>query len=197
MTTTHIDRQDRKALKYLREHLVKDTVSDLPEFIETESGIDLRWNRDESGAVCECPFPDHYETKPSFHITNMDGVWVYHCFGCQKKGTIIHFCIDMFGLRNQDEAINYLCRYYNVKDVDDLVLKGLQNVSKKVNFERQIENENVLVSNQCRMLLRKNFQKHKGWVSEAYKRLNEALSDQDYSAVEKIGYDAFRRMKDG
>jgi hypothetical protein len=189
------ERVDWKALKYLKEHLVR--VSDLPEFIETEGAVDLKWQRDEQEAVCECPMPDHAETKPSFHVTNMDGVWVYHCFGCQKKGTIIHFCVDMGFVRNQFEAINYLCKYYNVKDADDLVLKGLQNVSKKVNFERQIENENVLVSNQCRMLLKKNFDEHKVWVSNAYKKLNLALLDQDYHTVEKIGYEAFRRMKNG
>jgi len=184
---------DNKNLKYLKEHLIK--VSDLPEFIETESGIDLKWNRDELGAVCECPLPDHYETKPSFRINNLDGVWVYHCFGCQKKGTIIHFCIDFFGLRNQNEAIKYLCRYYNVKNVDDLVLQGLKNVSKKVNVERQMENEHILVSNQCRMLLKKDFSKHKAWVADTYKRLDHALEEEDYELVEKIGYEAFRRMK--
>jgi len=182
-------------LRYLREHLVK--TCDLPEFIETESGLDLKWNRDEMGAVCECPLPDHYETKPSFHVNNIDGVWLYHCFGCQKKGTIIHFCIDFFGLRNQMEAINYLCKYYNIKDVDDLILQGMKNVSKKINFERQIENENILVSNQCRMLLRKDFHKHKVWVSKAYRRLNEALENQNYQTVQKIGYEAFGRLKNG
>jgi hypothetical protein len=186
---------DHKALKYLYEHLVK--VSDLPEFIETEGAIDLKWQRDEQEAVCECPMPDHSETKPSFHITNLDGVWVYHCFGCQKKGTIVHFCIDMGFARNWNESIKYLCRYYNVKDADDLILQGLKNVSKRVNFERQIENENVLVSNQCRMLLNRDFDKHKGWVANAYKQLNVALAEQDYHAIEKIGYDAFRRMKNG
>ena len=180
-------------LNYLREHLVK--TCDLPEFIETESGIDLKWNRDESGATCECPLPDHYESKPSFHITNIDGVWIYHCFGCQKKGTIIHFCIDFFGLRNQNESINYICKYYNIKDVDDLVLKGLKNVSKKINFERQIENENILVSNQCRMLLRKDFKEHKSWVSNTYLRLNKALAEQDYNEVKNIEYETFKRLK--
>ena len=181
-------------LNYIKEHLVN--TCDLPEFIETESGINLKWNRDGLGAVCECPLPDHYESKPSFRINQLDGVWVYHCFGCQKKGTIIHFCIDFFGLRNQYESINFLCKYYNVKNVDDLVLQGLKNVSKKINVERQIENENILVSNQCRMLLRKNFKKHKDWVANAYKTLNEALASQDFKKVERIGYEIHRRMKD-
>jgi DNA primase len=185
---------DKKTeFKYLKEHLIQ--TCDLPEFIETESGIDLKWNRTESEAVCECPMPDHYETKPSFHVSLINDVWLYHCFGCQKKGTIIHFCVDFLGLRNQYEAINYLCKYYNVKNVDDLILQGMKNVSKKVNFERQIENENILVSNQCRMLLKKNFNGNKLWVSNAYKELNKALLEQNYQAVERIGYEAFNRMK--
>jgi len=187
-----INQIDNKELRHLKNHLIK--VSDLPEFIETESGVDLKWNRTDEEAVCECPLPDHHETKPSFHITNMDGVWVYHCFGCQKKGTIIHFCVDMFGLRNQDAAIKYLCKYYDVKDVDDLILQGLKNVSKKINFEKQIENENVLVSNQCRMLLRKDFKRHKKWVLDAYAELNECLDEQDYKKIQEIGHVAFQRL---
>ena len=181
-----------KDLKYLKEHLIN--TCDLPEFIETESGIDLKWDRTNESAVCECPMPDHYETKPSFHISLINDIWVYHCFGCQKKGTIINYCVDSLGLRNQYEAINFLCKYYNVKDIDDLVLKGMKNVSKKVNFERQIENENILVSNQCRMLLRKDFNIHKEWVAKAYIKLNKALDAQDYQMVEHIGYEAFKRM---
>lgn len=180
-------------LKYLRDHLIK--TCDLPEFIETESGINLKWNRDGEGALCECPMPDHYETKPSFRINKIDDVWVYHCFGCQRKGTIIHFCLDFFGLRNQDEAVNYLCKYYNVKDIDDIALEGMKNISKKINNERQLENENILVSNQCRMLLRKNFEEHKSWVSKAYKTLNIALLEQDYQKISKISSEAFQRMK--
>lgn len=182
-------------LFYLTEHLVKCT--DLPEFIETESGVDLKWDSSRTSAVCACPMPDHSETKPSFHITLMeDDVWLYHCFGCQAKGTIIHFCKEFFDLRNSLEAINYLIKYYKVDGVEDLILQGIKNVSKKVNFERQIENANILSSNQCRMLLRKDFKKNNKWVSEAYKRLNQALLDGDYEEVEQIGYEASKRMRE-
>ena len=184
-------KKDDKNLKYLKDHLI--TICDLPEFIETEGGVDLKWNRDEE-AVCACPLPDHYETKPSFHVSNLDGVWVYHCFGCQKKGTIIHFCMDMFGLKNQIESIKYLCKYYNVKDVDDLILQGLKNVSKKISFDKQIENENVLVSNQCRMLLRRDFEKNKSWVIDAYNNLNLALDEQNFKKIQEIGHQAFNRL---
>lgn len=182
-------------LFYIKEHLIK--TCDLPEFIETESGVNLKWNRDNSGACCACPMPDHYETKPSFHINKIDDeVWVYHCFGCQKKGTIIHFCMDYMGIRSQIEAINYLCKYYNINNVSDLILEGIKNVSKKVNYERQIENEHILVSNQCRMLLRRNFEKNKDWVFNAYKQLNEYLLQQDEEGVQKIGYEASKRMRE-
>jgi hypothetical protein len=182
-------------LYYLTTHLIKNT--DLPEFIETESGIDLKWNHNGTEAVCACPMPDHSETQPSFHITLMDEeTWVYHCFGCQAKGTIIHFCRDYFGLRNKIEAINYLIKYYKVEGVEDLILQGIKNVSKKVNFERQIENANILTSNQCRMLLRKDYKKHAKWVGWAYKQLNKALADMDYEEVERIGYSASKRMRE-
>ena len=185
----------KKDLKYIKDHLVK--TCDLPEYIETNGGVDLKWNRDGEGAVCPCPMPDHLETQPSFHINRLDDVWVYHCFGCGKKGTIIDFCMDFHGIRNWYESINFLCKYYNVEDVDDLILQGMKNISKKVNTERQMENENILVSNQCRMLLRKSFEENKKWVGETYRRLNQALSKHDITTIDQINQEAFRRFKNG
>ena len=187
--------EQKSDIFYLTNHLIKNT--ELPEFIETESGVDLKWNSNSTAAVCPCPMPDHSETQPSFHITLMeDDIWVYHCFGCQAKGTIIHFCRDFFGLRNKYEAINYLIKYYKVDGVEDLILKGIKNVSKKINFERQIENANILTSNQCRHLLRKDYQKHYKWVGGAYRRLNKALDELDYEEVESIGYEAYKRINE-
>jgi len=181
-------------LHYLTEYLVKST--DLPEFIETEASVTLRWGRGGVSAVCECPMPDHSESKPSFHINLLhNDVWVFHCFGCQAKGTIIQFCREYFGLRNNTESIHYLCKYYKIKNVEDLVVEGIKNVSKRVDLERQIENANILSSNQCRMLLRKDFKTHSKWVANAYKRLNKALDDQNYELVENIGYEASKRMR--
>jgi hypothetical protein len=57
-----------------------------------------------------------------------------------------------------------------------------------------MENANILVSNQCRMLLRKNFELNKAWVATAYRRLNEALSNKDKTEIDKIGYEASNRM---
>ena len=102
--------------------------------------------------------------------------------------------MDMFGLKTQMESIKYLCKYYNVKDVDDLVLQGLKNVSKKISFDKQIENENVLVSNQCRMLLRRDFEKNKSWVIDAYNSLNLALDEQNFKKIQEIGHQAFNRL---
>ena len=184
---------DKKEAKYIKDHIV--SVCDLSEFIESETGVDLKWNRDGSGAVCACPFPDHYEKKPSFHINNLEGKWVFHCFGCQRKGTIIQFVYEYFEKKNFYETIKYLCDYYELNDIEDLAIKGLKNVSKKVNFNLQMENENVIASNQCRMLLRKDFRKHKDWVCSAYKRLNRALSEKDQEEIQNISNEAFSRMR--
>jgi CHC2 zinc finger/DnaB-like helicase C terminal domain/Toprim-like len=36
-----------------------------------------------------CPF--HEEDTPSFSLRTEDGIWLFHCFGCQKNGNVIQF----------------------------------------------------------------------------------------------------------
>lgn len=181
-----------KKLHYLVDHLIK-TVS-LPDFVEDVTGNNLKWKNQQS-AKCHCPMPNHNDRNASFHINQMsNGNWVYHCFGCNVKGHVVHFCRDYYGLRNWDESILFLCKKLNIKDKEDLIIQGLKNVSKKVDCQRKMENANIMVSNQCRMLLHKDFKLHKDWVADTYKRLDKALEDEDYDAIEGIGYEASNRM---
>jgi DNA primase len=184
--------QDNK-LYYLIEHLTK-TIN-LPDFIEREADVNLKWRKHNLSAACHCPMPNHNDRNASFHVSQMpNGVWIYHCFGCGSKGHIIHFCIDYYGLRNKLEAILFLCKKLNIKDKEDLILQGIKNVSKRVDLQRKIENLNIIVSNQCRLLLRKDFKLHKDWVSDTYEKLNASLEREDYETIENIGYEAFNRM---
>tara|TARA_R110000824_G_scaffold8450_2_gene38461 strand:+ start:21389 stop:22894 length:1506 start_codon:yes stop_codon:yes gene_type:complete len=123
-----------------------------------------------------------------------DNILTGNCFGCGAKGNIIHFCQDYFNLRSKSESIKFICEKLNIQDIGDLALEGLKNISKKVDNQRAIENSNILVSNQCRMLLRKDYAKHSKWVSGAFKRINAALMDGDQGTVEEIGNEAFGRM---
>ena len=177
-------------LRYLSKHITK-TIN-LPEFVESETGQTVVWSVPEVSAKCCCPL--HEESIPSFNITWLnDEIWVYHCFGCGAKGNIIHFCRDFHGLRNKLEAIHYICHKYNIQNAGDLILEGIKQVSVKIDKQRKLENENILASNQCRMLLIKNFELHHKWVSKAYKKLDEALDKDDMKEVIKISYEAAKR----
>lgn len=180
-------------LYYLVDHLTK-TIN-LPDFIEREADVTLKWRKSNSSAACHCPMPNHNDRNASFHVSQMpNGVWIYHCFGCGSKGHIVHFCIDYFGLRNKLESILFLCKKLNIKDKEDLILQGIKNVSKRVDLQRKMENLNIIVSNQCRLLLRKDFKLHKDWVSGTYEKLNTSLENEDYETIENIGYEAYNRM---
>lgn len=180
---------DLSQLRYLTEHIVK-SIS-LPDFIESEAGVDIQWSVPERSAKCCCPL--HEEKEPSFHINLLDEIWTFHCFGCSTSGTIVNFCKEFHSLRNKLEAIYYICQKYKIENVSDLILEGIKKVGVKIDEQRLLENANILVSNQCRMLLRRNYDVHKKWVSEAYKRLNIALKNGDQKQVDLIGYEAYNR----
>lgn len=179
---------------YLIDHLVKTII--LPDFIEAETTQILKWSKGGISAKCHCPMPDHHDRNASFNLKKMnDDNWIFHCFGCGKKGNIVHFCMDFYGLRNRYEAILFLCKKFNIKNKEDLIIAGIKNLSKKVDVQRKMESANIITSNQCRILLRKDFVKHKDWVANAYKELNLALENEDYEKVENIGYEASKKMR--
>ena len=93
------------------------------------------------------------------------------------------------------EAILYLCKHFNVKNQEDIILASIKTVTKHVDVQRKIENANVVASNLCRILLRKDCVKNGPWVSDAYKRLNKALDDENCDLVEQIGNEAYNRIK--
>lgn len=183
-----------KQLYHLTSHLVK--TFDLATFVETETGTRLKYYGGDSRAKCHCPMPDHKDSNASFHLRKTeDDYWIFHCFGCGVKGTIIHFCMNYFALRNKMEAILYLCKHFNVKNQEDIILASIKTVTKHVDVQRKIENANVVASNLCRILLRKDCVKNGPWVSDAYKRLNKALDDENCDLVEQIGNEAYNRIK--
>lgn len=57
--------------------------------------------------VGRCPFPDHKEKTPSFHVS-LDKQ-VYHCFGCKKGGNVFTFLQQFQGM-SFPEAIEYLAQ---------------------------------------------------------------------------------------
>jgi len=176
-----------KDLYYLVEHLI--ATINLADFLESEAGCKLKWSKPEVAAKCNCPL--HNDRNASFFVTLQEsGIWMSHCFGCNFKGTIIQFTKQYYNLRNTPEAILFLCKKFKIENKEDLIVEGMRNIKVKVDAGRKIENAHMLTCNQCRMLLKSNYEKHKKWILESYKKLNIAMDKNDYEAVEKIGYEA-------
>ena len=146
---------------------------------------------------CNCPMSWHNDRNASFHIKReLDRTVIFHCFGCQKSGTIIHFCVDYFGLRNYMEGIKFLCDKFDIQNKEDLILAAIKNMSKRVDMQRKIASTNIVTSNLCRILLRKNFEKNQEWVFNAYENMNTAMEEEDYDKLEQIGSEASRKMRE-
>lgn len=152
------------------------------------SVVSVEDNNEEEDVFCAVVDKTH-------SFTLEDNILTGNCFGCSKKGNVIHFCMDYFGLRNKYEAILFLCKRFKIENKEDIILAGLKNITKRVDVQRKIESANIVTSNQCRILLRKDFIKHKVWVADAYKILNDALEKEDYDSIENIGYEASNRMR--
>lgn len=168
---------------------------ELPDFMEDLTKSTFRWRREGESAVCNCPMSWHTDRNASFHMNKMDdGVWVYQCFGCHSKGNVISFYMEYTGEDDFKSAIMNICKKLNIKCDEDIQIQSYKYVVNRVDKKREMETSNIVTSNMCRRLLVKNFDKHYEWVMSAYKRLNKALSDDNYEEIEKIGYEASKKF---
>lgn len=174
---------------------VKKNVN-LAEYLTTEAGCTLNWYEPNISAGTICPLPDHKDTKPSFRIKFMEdsGVWIWHCLGCNSKGTIIDFCMEYYGLNSSFEAVNFLCKKFNFKGGDQMSLDSLKDIRKKIDLQKKMNCTHVLVAHQCLALLRKDYNKNSKWVKEAYMRMNKSLDEDDIETIESIGYEASKKI---
>jgi hypothetical protein len=168
----------------------------LVEFIEKETGRTLNKNKDDYS--CLCPMKQHRDSKPSFHVYKDEAsdCWIYNCFGCGSKGTIIDFCIDYKELEDNGkgksyEAIVYLAEKLKIKDTYDIAIQAIKNVKIDVNFKKILDSEHFLASKRCFQLLKK-YNKSKEWVFDAYKQMNNMLSKEDIHGIEKISEQAIK-----
>lgn len=162
---------------------------DLLEYIETNLGMSVRHNGDESGS-CLCPF--HGDSQPSFRISKAEGeeVWLYYCFGCGATGTIIDFFQRYYQLSNPYDAVKKICSDFQLdiaqEDLDDIP-------AKKTNLKKQMECSHIVACHQCRQLLRQDYEKHSKWVAQTYKDMNAALEEESVEKIEAIVGNAFAR----
>jgi DNA primase len=185
----------RKQSSQILVELIKKKI-DLSDFMETEAGCRLKWYETGVSAGTLCPMPSHRDSKPSFRIKLMDsGIWIFHCLGCGVKGTIIDFCMEYFGM-NFSDTVLFLCKKYGFKESKDLVTASLKDIKKKSNLQKKMEYTHIVTSNQCRTLLRKNYDRYSKWVGASYRKMNEALDKEDVKVIEAIGNEASKKMQE-
>lgn len=96
-------------MRYSREFI--DKVVSATQLADIVSQYTLLKPSGREGVVGRCPFPDHKEKTPSFHVS-LDKQ-VYHCFGCKKGGNVFSFLQQFQGL-NFVEALEYLASKANI-----------------------------------------------------------------------------------
>jgi len=191
-------KKENRRSSYLYAYIVRNV--NLAEFLETEIGCSLNWSEPDISAKTVCPMPNHREDQPSFRLTlEENGVWVYHCFGCGCKGTIVHFFMGYYGLSRKD-AILAICKKFDIEDSDKLITKELiessDNANAKASIKKRIECANINSSSQCRELLKKDYNRYNTWVASSYKKLNKALDELDLDTIESIGFEASNKIQE-
>ena len=190
------NQQSQMSHVYLYDYLKKNV--NLADFLETEIGADLVWREIDVSAATICPMPHHNERKPSFCIKyeEEDGIWIYQCWGCGSKGTILDFCMDYYGFANVTEAVDFLCQKFDFKDVGEMVVDSLRSLKKKINVQKKLNCQNIVISNSCRELLRSDYEKYKSFVSDIYKQLNKALDEEDSEKIEELDNLVFNKTQE-
>ena len=177
-------------LDYVKKHV------DFPHFLESQIGCNLKWYKAHRSAATRCPMPNHKDDLPSFRIQHKeaDGIWVYHCFGCGSGGTIVDFFMDYYGLSNLMEAVEAIAEKFGFTGTEADILRGMKDIKKQVDTGKKMECAHIVACNQCRMLLRKNYEKYAKWVAQAYRRMNDALDAEKIDVIEQVGSEASRKM---
>lgn len=89
---------------------VRDRVS-LIDFCDRHGPILRQRGRDSWFA--HCPFPDHDDSDPSFHVTPSKGVWM--CFGCGRSGDVLHLGMMVYGVGSVIEAARAMAREFGIE----------------------------------------------------------------------------------
>jgi len=123
-----------------------------------------------------------------------DNILTGNCFGCEAKGTIIDLVQAYYSIETAGEAVVWILNKFGWANNEDLIINSLKDVPKKINIQKKIECANIVTSNQCRLLLRKNYAKYNKWVGDAYKRMNKALDEGDIDTIESMGYELSTKL---
>ncbi len=169
---------------------------DLKAFVERESGARLE-NKGKNSWVGICPF--HKDSEPSFFVTQYhNGVWVYKCFGCQSKGTIIDYCVEKFDLSSPHEAVVLIAEKEGIKCDESLIIKTLKEAKIQIDKKNELDIAHYVASCVCRKILRqfKDNQYVTSWVAKSYDKMNKILDNEKSLPLEfsKISNEGMRMV---
>ena len=166
----------------------------LVDFISRNAGTTFERSGSSNKAIC--PMPSHRDSKPSFHVADKGGIWVYTCFGCGSSGTIIDFCKDYYSLDDSLEALILIMEKEGVKSLSEAMIKAVRDVKIGVDVNKALECTHFVAASNCRRLLRK-FPGDKSietWVAKAYMKMNDLMDGADRNGVNRIGKEAMAKI---
>ncbi len=170
----------------------------LADFITEQLGYKIYWTQQNVSGKCICPLPGHKDSKASFSVKliESDNVWVYHCLGCNRSGTIIDFCMQYYNIKNAALSAIFICDKLGLNKEEASDFHILHESKNRANIQRKMENAHIVASRQCFSLLKKDYNKYNRWVASAYKKMNEALNNDDIISIEQIGFEASSKFQE-
>jgi len=173
-------RQNKSQIFFLMD-VIKKTI-DLKAFVEREGPAELHRTGMDTW-LGRCPL--HKDGEPSFWVSKTDDdVWIYHCFGCNSKGTIIDFCMERYGIINSYEAAVFVAEKEGIKCDASLIIKATKEARIKTDSQKMLNLSHFVACENLRRLLRmcdgdKDIML---WVGNSFKQMNKMLDDPSASS---------------
>jgi len=166
----------------------------LVDFITKHSGASFSKSGSSYQAIC--PMPSHRDTKPSFNVTEKNGIWFFHCFGCGSSGTIIDFAKDYWSLDHPSEALILIMQKEGLKSGAEAMLRAVRDAKVRVDFNKKLECSHFVAASNCRRLLRRfpDDKTVETWVAKAYRAMNAMLDACDIRGIERMGQAAMAKL---
>jgi len=169
----------------------------LVDFISRHSGA--AFSKSGSSYQAVCPMPSHRDTKPSFNVTEKNGIWFYNCFGCGSGGTIIDFAKDYWSLDHPSEALILVMQKEGFKSDGEAMIRAVRDARIRVDFNKKLECSHFVAASNCRRLLRRfvGDKNVETWVAKAYRAMNMMLDKCEIRKIERIGEEAMMKLMGG
>jgi len=160
------------------------------QYLEVEVGLEISWNLSCDSGMSICPL--HGETEPSFSVSNIDGVWLYHCFGCHKAGTIIEFFMEYYDIQNVKVAMEMICERFEIEESLDTISDSLAAAGGRFDLKKRCASAHIAAANRCRLLVLFDPQNHElaQWIAQKYCEMNQALLENDFTRLDEIEEEA-------